>query len=70
MRSYKIVVYYDDVEFFSTKFKKITKKDFDRIMEIFKEKFSFKEGFDMQIPGWKYEEYNYTMHYLLPERNN
>ena len=68
MKDFKIIVYLDDVLFFSTKFKKIKKKDFDKIMEIFKEKFSFKDGFDMQILGWEYEEYNYTMHYVLPPK--
>lgn len=70
MRSYKIIVYYDEIEFFSTKFKKITKKDFDRVMEIFKEKFSFKDGFDMQILGWKCKEYNYTIHDVFPTKDN
>lgn len=68
MKDFKIIVYLDDVLFFLAKFKKIKEKDFDKVMEIFKEKFSFKDGFDMQILGWEYDEYNYTMHYLLPQQ--
>lgn len=66
MKTFKINVYYNDVPFFSTELKNIKKKDFDRIMTIFKEKFQFKDGYDFEILGTKSKEYNYTLHYVLP----
>ena len=68
MKTYKITVYYNDAILFTTAGKNINnKKTLNKVMEIFKEKFPFKDGFDFMVIEHKLRERNLTLSFVLPD---
>ena len=68
MKTYKITVYFNDAELFTTDSNNINnKKTLSQVMGIFKEKFPFKDGFDYQVIEHKLRERNLTLSFVLPK---
>ena len=66
MKTFKINVFYNDAILFSTELKNVKVKSLDKLMAIFKEKFPFRDGYDFEVLGYKCQERNYTLRYVLP----